>query len=151
MNLRSAAFQCPLQVMTNKKPHKSFFFFVKSLKNSKQLRLTLHPSPKTVSNTTIYYASKLNILVPSLKVSELDRIGRKIFLPEKFKNFIFKLARNRLKLGAQLSHFTHIDGDCTPCKKLYSTTIPETCHHVFFSCNFYKNLHSQTLAHYFDE
>ena len=41
MHLRSTAFQCPLHVMPNKKPHKSFSFFAKSLRNSKQLRIAL--------------------------------------------------------------------------------------------------------------
>ena len=35
MNLRSAALQCPLQVMMNKKPHKGFIFFCKELKKLK--------------------------------------------------------------------------------------------------------------------
>ena len=65
--------------------------------------------------------------------------------------YYFKFTRNRVKLGAQLSHFTQTDGDCSPCRKLLHTTQPETCHHVFFSCNFYKNLHIQMLQLFFGE
>merc|ERR1711872_713165 len=60
-NLRSTALQCPLHVISSVKLHKSFFYFIKSLKSLKDIRATLYTAQMSVSNTTIYYSNKLNL------------------------------------------------------------------------------------------
>ena len=135
--------------MSNKKPYKSFDLFLKSLKNSKQLRVTIYPSPKSKCNTVSHYSRKLVIPESTIKLLDVDQIGRKAFIPEKVKNFAFNFVRNRIKLGAQQSHFAEVDGDCLLCKKFASISIPETCHHVFFTCKFYKNMFSETPIFFF--
>ena len=124
---------------------------IKSLKSSKDIRTILYPAQMSVSNTTIYYSNKLNLTISSINLSMLDKIGRKCYLPERLKNFIFKFSRNRLKLSAQLSHFTNIDKNCTPCRNLLGIDSPETCVHLYFECDFYKNLFSKTLSFFFAE
>ena len=151
MNLRSTALQCPLHVKSSVKLHKSFIYFIKSLKSSKDVRATLYPTQMSVSNTAIHYSNKLNLMITSINLSVLDKIGRKCYLPERSKNFIFKFSRNRLKLSAQLSHFSNIDKNCTPCRNLLGIDSPETCVHLYFECDFYKNLFSKTLSFFFAE
>merc|ERR1711872_464742 len=52
-------------------------------------------------------------------------------------------------LSAQLSHFSNIDKNCTPCMILLGNESPETCVHLYFECDFYKNLFSKTLSFFF--
>ena len=54
-------------------------------------------------------------------------------------------------LSAQLSHFSNIDRNCTPCMKILGNVSPETCVHLYFECEFYKNLFSKTLSFFFAE
>ena len=151
MNLRSVALQCPLIAKPSVKPHCNFMIYTKSIKCSKQLRLDLYPSVSGESNTVKYYSNKLNLDLAQINLKFFDKVGRKNYIPERLKNFIFKFNRNRLKLGAQLSHFTQVERNCTHCATLHNLTIPETCSHVFFECEFYKELFTNTLSHYFDD
>ena len=54
-------------------------------------------------------------------------------------------------LSAQLSHFSNIDKNCTPCRKLLGIENSETCVHLYFECDFYKNLFNKTLSFFFAE
>ena len=151
LRLRGAAMQCPSIKLTNKKSCKSFSFFLKSLRNSKHLRDELYPYQSSKCNTVSYYEKKLNIPSNVIKLTELDRVGRRVYIPERLKHFAFNFVRNRLHLGAQLRHFTTVDGDCIACKKTSNISIPETTSHVFFCCNFNKNLIKETLSFYFSD
>ena len=68
--------------------------------------VTIYLTPNAKCNTVSHYSSKLDIPESSVKLLELDQIGRKAFIPEKVKNFTFNFVRNRIKLGAQRSHFS---------------------------------------------
>ena len=151
MNLRSVALQCPLVAKPSIIPHRSFMLYARSIKNSKKLRLDLYPTVQGESDTAKYYSNKLNIDLAQINLEFFDKVGRKNYIPERLKNFIFKFNRNRLKLGAQLSHFTQVERNCIHCTTLYNLTNPETCSHVFFECEFYKKLFTKTLNHYFDD
>ena len=151
MNLRSVALQCPLTAKPSVRPHGSFMLYAKSINNSKKLRLDLYPSVSGECNTAKYYSNKLNLDLAQINLKFFDKVGRKKYIPERLKNFIFKFSRNRIKLGAQLSHFTQVERNCTHCATLHNLTYPETCSHVFFECEFYKELFTNTLNHYFDD
>ena len=145
INLRSVALQCPLIAKPIVKPHSNFMFYVKSVRNAKQLRLALYPTDMGDSNTAKYYSNKLNLDPALINLKIFDKVGRKNYIPERLKNFIFKFTQNRLKLGAQLSHFTQVERNCIHCTTLFNLTNPETCSHVFFECEFYKDLFTKPL------
>ena len=88
-------------------------------------------------------------MISSIDLSVLDKIGRKCYIPERLKNFIFKFSRNRLKLSAQLSHFSNIDKNCTPCRRLLGNDRQETSVHLYFECDFHMNLFKKTLSFFF--
>ena len=63
IHLRSAAIQCPTLNILNKNPHKSFDYFVKSLKNSKQLRVMINCL--LLRNVTLWVITQENLTYPN--------------------------------------------------------------------------------------
>ena len=119
MRLRSAILNCPSFTLNQKKVYKTFEHFLKSLKNSKQLREAIYIKTEVKNNSTKYYAEKLGVHESTIDLKIVDNVGRKNFIPENVRNFAFNFVRNRLKLSAQRSHFTEVDKNCLLCKKNY--------------------------------
>ena len=47
-------------------------------------------------------------------------------------------------------NFADVERNCLMCQKVASLAIPETCHHVFFTCRNYGKIFSKTLEFFFD-
>jgi hypothetical protein len=126
-------------------------FLASFKKGSKPFRKYLDRSVETKINlrqkTTVKTFFKL-INVPIIPDPELEKflmLWGYEFLPNKLREFIFKFRSNLLGLNCRVAHFNNnITRNCTFCRAAGVNPGPdETFIHLFYDCNFTKEILSR--------
>ena len=119
-------------------------FFSRFKKGSKRCRAVLTTAETdTRSLTSVVSFFKLaDILIPDLTtLSSTLSLWNLHFLPNKFREFIFKFFNNKLGLNVRLSHFTNTYRYCTFCVLEGRPSTDENFIHLFFYCPTVSNIH----------
>jgi hypothetical protein len=71
----------------------------------------------------------------------------KVYLDNKFREFIYKCRHNILRTGDRLSHILNTDSYCFFCKNLpQQLLVPESFYHLFFECPVTNSVLSMLLV-----
>jgi exonuclease III len=96
----------------------------------------------------------LNMEIPEEKLVSINlSIWGLSFIPNKIRDFSFKLFRNSLSVNARLGNFIqYVDQSCTFCKMCNKLPAPrESFSHLFFDCFYTKNLHERFFLKFFPD
>ena len=103
------------------------------MKNSKIQKLT--------SVSTFFTLVGLEITDPTT-VGNCLSLWNLSYLPNKFREFIFKFYNNKLGINTRTSHFGGDSRSCTFCSLLGVNNIDESFVHLFFECDTVSNIHN---------
>ena len=122
-------------------------FFSSFKKGSKSCRKILtKKTSKSIDSRKLTTVTTFFLLI-NLELPDTYTIGNFLslwnlsYLPNKFREFIFKFYNNKLGINIRTSHFGGGTRDCTFCTLQGYNEIDESFVHLFFECDTVNNIH----------